>query len=122
MDGMDKISFTSQLTQALQKLPHTSDDVEGAAIIVQALDDVKAVLSSTFPHLTAQQQQALVLLTTPAKRGGWCCDRLVSWGFKTLQGVAQTSYLRGKSNSNPKIKPVGSGSDDASATATAEQQ
>eukprot|EP00953_Heterococcus_sp_UTEX-ZZ885_P022022 12237-Heterococcus_DN1.PRE.5 len=65
--------------------------------------------------------QALVLLTTPAKRGGWCCDRLVSWGFKTLQGVAQTSYLRGKSNSNPKIKPVGSGSDDASATATAEQ-
>eukprot|EP00953_Heterococcus_sp_UTEX-ZZ885_P035901 18523-Heterococcus_DN1.PRE.3 len=33
MDGMDKISFTSQLTQALQKLPHTSDDVEGAAII-----------------------------------------------------------------------------------------
>jgi hypothetical protein len=59
MDGMDKISFTSQLTQALQKLPHTSDDVEGAAIIVQALDDVKAVLTSTFPHLTAQQQQVI---------------------------------------------------------------
>jgi hypothetical protein len=57
MDGMDKITFTSQLTQALQKLPHTSDDVEGAAIIVQALDDVKAVLTSTFPQLTAQQQQ-----------------------------------------------------------------
>jgi hypothetical protein len=66
--------------------------------------------------------QALVLLTTPAKRGGWCCDRLVSWGFKTLQGVAQTSYLRGKSNSNPKIKAVGISSEDANATAAAEQQ
>eukprot|EP00611_Tribonema_gayanum_P020589 TRINITY_DN377_c0_g1_i5.p1 TRINITY_DN377_c0_g1~~TRINITY_DN377_c0_g1_i5.p1 ORF type:complete len:536 (-),score=229.31 TRINITY_DN377_c0_g1_i5:30-1637(-) len=98
IEGMDSGAFTEKLRTVIQGVAGGGASANGGrlsvALVAASKDDVRDAIRAGFPGLNAQQLQALVLLTEPAKGGGWSCDKVVTWGFKTMQGLARTSYLK----------------------------
>ncbi|KAG5184765.1 hypothetical protein JKP88DRAFT_289709 [Tribonema minus] len=65
------------------------------ALCAPHIQHIMRDLTQHYTHaLPFKKRSALVLLTEPAKGGGWSCDKVVTWGFKTMQGLARTSYLK----------------------------